>query len=192
MLTIFTYIVNLVFIICLFTGISNAQSLADKIYSKEEVTKNVLDYVYALSEKKFTKADYKYYDGPYAEMESALETWECDMKYGSIKSTDCQKYLHNSIKNSMATESIYYRELKKKLQLDIKNVTVTKIEEKRGAYYVTAKVTQEHNNIRLLIVHRLNPKHKEWIGLLSIVKINGLGVRDYFTQIPSYYLKKTK
>ena len=133
-------------------GCAPSSATAEQPYSEAEVRRDVSRYVATVfGDAEPTLADYNAFEGPKDEAEYRQELAECARRWGSaFESTqdgsklneECASWIAKRARNAGETQSLYYMQLRKKVNLSPEHfeiVTIQKPAEPRAAYRIFAK-----------------------------------------------------
>ena len=179
----------------LFIVVVSFNSQADEVFSQAEVQANIERYIEdVFGKKKPTLRIYAKYEGMKNPKESKLEKLECqriskDGAASNQSNKDCNNWLAGRYRNMESSESLYYRELRRAVSINSKNIFITGISrsnEPASAYKIEA--IDKNTNVSLEFFHAYN-KFYASIGKLGLMKVNGVDVKEI---IPGLMNKNSK
>jgi len=113
--------------------------------------------------------------------ESSLEDTECAKRweYGKMDK-HCETWLKERADNPNVAESLYYRELRKALELDPGTVTIKKIEPHlgQGAFVHVGVMTKTGHAVKLVLRHATDKDFADINGLVRIETVNGVLIHE--------------
>lgn len=174
-------------LIVLISFSSGINANGEKIFSEDEVHKNVLKYIETVFDKDAPTLDiyYKYEKG---EDEYRLEVKECGKKCGvsttgqnrQVADRECiRKCIENKARNQSKVKSLYYSLIRQKLKFTPEDVlikTILKPEKSYPFFRIIAKIKESDSII--VFWHAQNPKYMDF-GFIGIYKVNGQDTREF-------------
>lgn len=125
--------------------------------------------------------DYYHFDSVHLMAESDLETRECIKRWKSGELDErCDAWLKERASKPNEAESLYYRELRKALDLDTRTVSIEKLHSHPGRdilVNVTIK-TKVGRNVKLVLRHASEKSLADLNGLIRINTVNGIAIHE--------------